>query len=1008
MPVLKMRFFGPGRIFLSRNTEKKARSRKEFALLAYLAVESDRAHNRETLLGLLWPELSQQQARNNLRVALTRLRNAIKPAEPTLLKATRLTVEFDADQLQPCGNAWLDVLEFERLLSLVESHNHADPTQCNPCLNDMVKASELYQDEFLSGFNLDGCEAFEHWLLIQRERYHMQVMHMLPQLEEAYLSSQNWRSAEKIVRQRLALDPLNESAHRSLMNTLARSGLRNAALAHYKICVRTLKQELGVSPAKETTDLIAQIRNGNLQPDLDEASSILIDTKIVNQNAKSTTLDPHAILTRLEPLPNQKLFGITKAENAITKAINTEGEPWLISIEGIGGLGKTTLANAVVKELINNYHQETDAPFANIAWVSAKQEEYLPNQGVQATGKAALDAESLMDQLLAQLALGPYPIVNLQEKRLALTQLLKEKPHLIVIDNLETAIDYQALLPLLRHLSNPTKFLITSRVTLSGQGDFFCYSLAELTATDALAFLRHEATTRGMSNLIATTDEQLYEIHKTVGGNPLALKLVLSQIHFLPLSQVLESLHQANSTHSMQLYTYIYQQSWQMLDTTNRHLLLCLPIVPNATFAQLQTISGLETARLQTGLMNLRSLSLVEVSSDLTAPRYRLHRLTESFLMHEVIKWQNVDHPVKSTENIYFMQRLLYMVQQWNKAEAVHKVDVNVLDHEYESVVKAISLGLEVDDSWQSIKPLIIAFIPFMERRGHWHTGHSILERAVTVANHANDLDGEITLTALLARLCQRESRPTDVVYHYRRVIRMARRSDNRFEEARACSNLGFTFIEAGQWWRAEILSCHAMEIFEKQENAHGRAHTYNHLGILYTRQSKWKDAQQYLTMACKIWEEKQDNHSLINGYTNLGLMFTSMGNSEEALKHLSNAHHITETTGELSISAGIWNNMAFAHRLNLDWGNANKYAYKAEKAFRKAANFSGLAAVWNNLGLIALGSGNHAKALEYLEESLKLYQKLNNQIRIATVQKDLEKVVAQSLADEATTPFGC
>ncbi|MBV7338385.1 hypothetical protein KFU94_61195, partial [Chloroflexi bacterium TSY] len=233
-----------------------------------------------------------------------------------------------------------------------------------------------------------------------------------------------------------------------------------------------------------------------------------------------------------------------------------------------------------------------------------------------------------------------------------------------------------------------------------------------------------------------------------------------------------------------------------MLDSTSRHLLLCLPVVPNATFAQLGKISGLTVDVLQSTIVKLRNLSLIEVGGSLDKPRYGLHRLTETFLMHEVVKWQEMDPMDTAEEAKYFVQRVLHMVKQWNATEAIHEVDVTILDHEYESVTGAISLGLTLEQGWAIVKPLIIAFTPFMERRGHWHTWHLILERAIDRAHSAEDLDGEITLTALLGRLCQRESRPKDVVYYYRRVIRMAQRSGNRFEEARACSNLGYAYID--------------------------------------------------------------------------------------------------------------------------------------------------------------------------------------------------------------------
>ena len=46
------------------------------ALLVYLAVESERPHRRESLVGLLWPDYAERSARANLRHSLANLRSA--------------------------------------------------------------------------------------------------------------------------------------------------------------------------------------------------------------------------------------------------------------------------------------------------------------------------------------------------------------------------------------------------------------------------------------------------------------------------------------------------------------------------------------------------------------------------------------------------------------------------------------------------------------------------------------------------------------------------------------------------------------------------------------------------------------------------------------------------------------------------------------------------------------------------------------------------------------------
>ena len=51
---------------------------KARALLAYVCVEASRAHRRDALAGLLWPEQPDEVARHNLRQTLYRLRQVLE------------------------------------------------------------------------------------------------------------------------------------------------------------------------------------------------------------------------------------------------------------------------------------------------------------------------------------------------------------------------------------------------------------------------------------------------------------------------------------------------------------------------------------------------------------------------------------------------------------------------------------------------------------------------------------------------------------------------------------------------------------------------------------------------------------------------------------------------------------------------------------------------------------------------------------------------------------------
>ncbi|MCB0191320.1 MAG: hypothetical protein KDJ65_05195 [Anaerolineae bacterium] len=355
---------------------------------------------------------------------------------------------------------------------------------------------------------------------------------------------------------------------------------------------------------------------------------ILYDKEIRLRSVYQTELEKQLNLP-----PAAYLFGVNyPLERLRSRLLSTE-PIWLLSIEGLGGIGKTALANSLIRQMALSNR------FSAVAWVSAKQHEFLPDFERAQTKTPALSHKALIDHLLDQVAPDQTFNQSPTQKRTLLSHHLKKTPHLIVIDNLETVADYQTLLPLLRELAAPSKFLLTSRHSLKNQPDVFCCTLDELNSEDALAFIRHEAATRGLPLLAEAAETELKRIYDVVGGNPLAIKLVVGQLSVLPLPVVLDNLKQARGKRAEAFYNFIYWQTWQLLKPASRQTLLVMPLAQTPTLDQLLTLSELDIADLTEALEQLAALSLVQVGGNLETRRYTIHRLTETFLLNEAIEW---------------------------------------------------------------------------------------------------------------------------------------------------------------------------------------------------------------------------------------------------------------------------------------------------------------------------------------------------------------------------------
>ncbi|MCB9076807.1 MAG: AAA family ATPase [Anaerolineaceae bacterium] len=218
-------------------------SRKAVALLCYLAVQSQPV-SRTHLADLFWGEKSEERGRGNL----SRVLHNISSILPDCLQIDRHLIQFRRPTV-----LWLDADVFHDLARSAE-------------VEDLAIAATLYRGDLMADFYLDDSPQFETWLVAERESWHLEFRQVLQKLVNYYWQNNDFRQGLNYARQLLALDPWREEVHRQVMQLLAVTGQRSAALTQYETCRRILAEELAIEPALETMTLYEQIRAGELSP----------------------------------------------------------------------------------------------------------------------------------------------------------------------------------------------------------------------------------------------------------------------------------------------------------------------------------------------------------------------------------------------------------------------------------------------------------------------------------------------------------------------------------------------------------------------------------------------------------------------------------------------------------------------------------------------------------------------------------------------------------------------
>lgn len=229
----QLRCLGEPGLFTIGGRPVKLRTRKQLALLCYLAMEQ-RTHTRDSLAELLWPKVSHSEARHSLATAISGLRGKLgKEAFESTGERLRLrpgVVDLDVDRL----------------------------------LRGEVLASEfevaLDVDGFLQSFDLEDALPFSHWRDGEHARLLPNVRDALVVLMDNCRRTGDFRQIETLALRLLRFDSLSEEAIRARMEARAFAGDRLTALRLFKEWKAALGRSLGAVPSPLLEGMALRLR----------------------------------------------------------------------------------------------------------------------------------------------------------------------------------------------------------------------------------------------------------------------------------------------------------------------------------------------------------------------------------------------------------------------------------------------------------------------------------------------------------------------------------------------------------------------------------------------------------------------------------------------------------------------------------------------------------------------------------------------------------------------------
>jgi DNA-binding SARP family transcriptional activator/TolB-like protein/Tfp pilus assembly protein PilF len=219
----------------------RAAQKRRLALLSLLAAAPLRAVSRDKLMGLLWPDKDEDQARHLLSVAAYEIRK-----------------ELGEDVLQSRGD---DLVLDATLLG-----SDLDDLRLALEQGDLDRATALYAGPFLDGFFLGGSAAFDQWVEEERSIVARDICRAFEDLAERFEAAGDIHRAVDAWRRLAAQDRYNCRIALRLVNALAAAGNRTGALQFARVHAALLQDEFQTEPTPEFMALVESIRSAPAAP----------------------------------------------------------------------------------------------------------------------------------------------------------------------------------------------------------------------------------------------------------------------------------------------------------------------------------------------------------------------------------------------------------------------------------------------------------------------------------------------------------------------------------------------------------------------------------------------------------------------------------------------------------------------------------------------------------------------------------------------------------------------
>ncbi|MEZ0483421.1 tetratricopeptide repeat protein [Fibrella aquatica] len=652
-----------------------------------------------------------------------------------------------------------------------------------------------------------------------------------------------------------------------------------------------------------------------------------------------------------------------------------------VCIHGMGGLGKTTTAEAFA----HNYRSQQGGHVPTLLFREGNYpiEEFSILQRLVANWKLK---ERPDEGLIAEIEFTlKNPNLSVLDKLQAImTTCLQNLPTILLFDNAEDIHDENGIIKsaelhdflrqLVKKIPRNCHVLFTTRYRLTDLQDCLMHlPISKMTYAEQYRYIQSS------EQLNRLTRDQHNLLYQRFDGLPRAFEFLETVL----IDQPDFNLDHLSHVEGQILENLLLSELFNSLNTTEQQLFTQASVlIGRVSIKALSYVLEKSEEELSLALISLQQKAIVFLYDKtfeihpLTRRWVQIHHDIDHYLIKSLAHRAGIFYEREPEWNSAFAAKHYFEVAQaWNEyADLTLKIASSYSHsgmHQYAILFSEEIIAKNISSSFNlsAINHLSSIYVKI----GKYDKALQFAQNSLEISNKIGNYKAKSDAFHLIGTILNLQGKYESAIKNHELSIEIAKYLRDKSSEGISLNNIGQVYMRLGRMEKAEKSFKESLSIATSLDDENAQSSALNSLGALSRVQRNLTEAVKYYTEGLLLVKKNLNVYGKAALLGNLGQVYEQMREFKMALEKFEESLLLSKEIGEIFGVASVLNNIGQLYNSQINYEKALAYSLESLSIKQKIGDKQGEGVTLNNIGQIYVKVKDFDLAFEYLQNSLKI-----------------------------------